>query len=618
MSKSFRLALITLAFAGCQTGQEPDNTPTMHYAPDPHSSAKPEQAVVKHLKLDLSADFTAKQLSGSATWQVDHTGDDTLYLDTYGLNINRVEVDGKETDQWSLGEHSETFGQPLAIFMKEGAQEVTVHYSTGQGAKALQWLDPEQTAGKAHPFLFTQSQAILARTWIPCQDSPGIRFTYEARISVPKELLALMSATNPTGLNESGVYNFSMPQPIPSYLMALAVGNIEFRSVDERTGVYAEPELLDTARWEFNDMGEMVTVAEELYGPYAWERYDLLVLPPSFPFGGMENPRLTFATPTILAGDRSLVALVAHELAHSWSGNLVTNATWNDFWLNEGFTVYFEQRIMEAMYGRDYSEMLTSLSLDGLKSEVEEFMTSKPEDTRLKLDLAGRNPDDGVTSIAYDKGYFFLRLLEETVGRKQFDTFLKDYFQRNKFRVMDTERFVALLNDSLLTEDQRATVGVEKWIYEPGLPENCPVPVATRFGAVDSLRSLFVEKRQLPATEITAGWSTHEWLHFIKGLPPSMDQSMMTALDRACGFTNSGNSEILAAWFQPVIRNQYTGAYPKVEEFLVKVGRRKFLTPTYRAFMETGQEAEARRIYALARPNYHAVSRETLDDLMKE
>ncbi|WP_449435437.1 M1 family aminopeptidase [Pedobacter steynii] len=192
---------------------------------------------------------------------------------------------------------------------------------------------------------------------MPCQDSPGIRFTYNATVSVPNDLLALMSAENPEVKNSKGIYHFKQIHPIPSYLLALAVGDIEFKAVDKRTGIYAEPSVLAKAVYEFADMGKMVNAAEKLYGPYRWGRYDLLVLPPSFPFGGMENPNLTFITPTVIAGDRSLVSIISHELAHSWSGNLVTNATWNDFWLNEGFTNYFERRIDEAIFGKTEAQI---------------------------------------------------------------------------------------------------------------------------------------------------------------------------------------------------------------------------------------------------------------------
>lgn len=395
----------------------------------PHSCARPDQIAIAHLHLDLKVDFESQKLAGSATMKLDRrTATSNLYLDTNGLKIFKVQSqpDGKEL-KWSLGEHEPNLGSSLSIELVDGVDEVTVYYESQPGAEAVQWLTPEQTTDKEYPFLFTQSQAILARTWVPCQDTPAVRMTYSAKIQVPPELLAVMSASNPQRKNKTGVYEFEMKQPIPAYLLALAVGDLKFLELGPRSGVYAEPSVLKKAVWELADTEKMISAAEALYGEYRWDRYDVIFLPSSFPFGGMENPRLTFATPTILAGDRSLVALIAHELAHSWSGNLVTNATWDDFWLNEGFTVYFEQRIMEAIYGREYSEMLAKLSLDGLLAEIKEL---EARDTWLKLDLRGRNPDDGMTSIAYDKGYFFLRMLEEKVGRQKIRSIFEILFQK--------------------------------------------------------------------------------------------------------------------------------------------------------------------------------------------
>ena len=314
--------------------------------------------------------------------------------------------------------------------------------------------------------------------------------TYEATVRVPRELMAVMSAENPTAKSADGVYRFRMPQAIPSYLLALAVGDLAFRPLGDRAGVYAEPAVVERAAWELADTPKMIAAAEKLYGPYRWGRYDVLVLPPSFPFGGMENPRLTFATPTILAGDRSLVALVAHELAHSWSGNLVTNATWNDFWLNEGFTVYFERRIMEALYGRSYSEMLAALGRGDLLETIAELGADSP-DTQLKLDLAGRDPDDGVNDVAYEKGYLLLRRIEEVVGRKAFDRFLRHYFERYAFRSMDTESFLALLDRELLAKHPELRAEVRQWVYEPGLPPTAPQPKSDAFAKVEAQAQAF-------------------------------------------------------------------------------------------------------------------------------
>lgn len=584
---------------------------------DVHTYANPQKAVVTHLNWDAKVNFEEKKISATATWDIKTAeGANEVIFDTYGLSISEVKVDGNEAE-YKLGDFKKDLGRPLTIALPEGAKQVSITYETGDSARALQWLDAEQTAGKEMPFLFTQSQAILARSWVPTQDSPGIRFTYDAKVEVPAGMIALMSAENPKEKNESGVYNFKMPQPIPSYLLALAVGDVEFEAISERTGVYAEESLLDTSAYEFADLEKMVQAAEGLYGPYAWGQYDIIVLPPSFPFGGMENPRLTFATPTILAGDRSLVSLVAHELAHSWSGNLVTNATWDDFWLNEGFTVYFEHRIMEEVYGKEYSEMLASLTRAELLDAAEGMMEEAPEDTKLKLDLEGRNPDDGVTSIPYNKGYFFLRLIEEEVGREKFDQFLKNYFEENKFKVMTTEQFLDYLNANLLSDEQMDSLKVNEWIYEKGIPDNLPEVKSDRFAKVDSALAGFLADGTLPAKEMTDEWSTHEWLHFINSLPEDISTEKLAKLDKAYGFTKSGNSEITAAWFQPTIRNDYEAVYPKVESFLVNVGRRKFLTPTYKALIESGKKEMAMDIYKKARPNYHAVSRETMDHLLE-
>lgn len=611
---------------GCDSKKTQNDSETdkenMTAIKDPHSFAEPSEAVMTHLKWEATVDFEAKRIEGVARITI-KTSDDAeqLILDTKNLEINKISLGNSEdSTTYEIGEGGNVhMGSFLKIDIKPDTEVVNIYYNTTEGAEALQWLSPSQTAGKEHPFLFTQSQAILARTWIPLQDSPGIRFTYEAKVKVPTELLALMSAENPREKSKDGEYEFKMDQPIPAYLMALAVGNLEFEDIGERTGVYAEPEVIEKAANEFAEVEDMVSVAEALYGPYRWERYDLLVLPPSFPFGGMENPRLTFATPTILAGDRSLTSLVAHELAHSWSGNLVTNATWNDFWLNEGFTVYFENRIMEEMYGKSYSEMLASLALKGLKEEVESMTENgNAADTRLKLELDDRNPDDGVTSIAYDKGYFFLRRLEEIAGREKFDAFLKEYFESNAFKTMTTEDFIAYTNKHLF-EKYKILVDNDiynSWIYSEGLPSSIPNVSAERFVKVDSVLSNWINGT--PATELkTDDWSTHEWLHFLGNLPEDLSGSQLAELDKAFDFTESGNSEILTAWFIHTIRHNYKEANQSVENFLVEVGRRKFLMPLYGEMIKTEEGKKmALSIYEKARPNYHFVSVNSIDAML--
>ena len=634
MKKSlFAITLFAISLIACNSTSKNEETAeksTKETTPmtvleytDHHSFAKPDEAVVKHLNWIANVDFEQKIISASATYLIENLkGVDSIFLDVRNLRITSVSLDNsEETVGFAVHERADFLGGQLAIPIEKNTKSITINYETTKGADALQFLDPEQTAGKKSPFLFTQSQAILARTWIPCQDSPGIRFTYDATVTVPEGMLALMSATNPQKKNQSGVYTFKMEQAIPSYLFALSVGDLEYQSLGRNTGVYAEPSVLMSAAYEFADMQDMVDTAETLYGPYQWGMYDVIVLPPSFPFGGMENPRLTFATPTIIAGDKSLTALIAHELAHSWSGNLVTNATWEDIWLNEGFTVYFENRIMEEIFGKDFSNMLALLSYQDLQDEIEWLKSeNRASDTRLRVDLKDRNPDDGLTGVPYDKGFYLLKLMEETVGRENWDKFLNDYFNKFKFKVMTTDSFLEYLDASLLSQNPEweKTIQPKKWIFEEGLPENCPKITSTKFETVEQELAKWTNGGK--ASGIASNdWVTPQWLHFINLLNDELNQEQMTELDEVFGFTKSGNSEIKAAWFEKVIPNNYNGLGNAVEDFLVEVGRRKFLTPIYKALLKSeGGKPAAQAIYKKARPNYHAVSRETIDALLND
>lgn len=618
------LAALPLLLACAASGRPPKPEPVSPVpipapstARDPHSFAHPDEAAVDHLKLTLRADFASRTLAGRASLHLAPHAGLRLHLDTRDLDIRGVTLDdGSVKATYRLGEPVRILGRDLEIEITGKTQWVNVDYATRPESAALQWLTPEQ-AGGGKPFLYSQSEAILARTWIPCQDTPGVRMTYEATIAVPPDLLAVMSAENPQARRPDGIYQFRMPQPIPSYLLALAVGDLAFHPFSERSGIYAQPQVLERAAWELADTPRMIAAAERLYGPYRWGRYDLLILPASYPFGGMENPRLTFATPTILAGDRSLVALVAHELAHSWSGNLVTNATWNDFWLNEGFTVYFERRIVEALYGRPFEEMEAALGRESLESTLAELGRDSP-DTRLHLDMAGRDPDDAVNDIAYEKGALFLRSIEEAAGRERFDRFLRGWFDAHAFRSMDTAGFVAYLDEHLLAEDPKLAAAVDPaaWIDRPGLPANAPRIVSAAFAKVDQQVAALAAGTP-PERLATQGWTAQEWLHFLGKLPRPLPATTMAALDAAFHFTTSGNDEILTVWLERAIQSRYEPAYPTLERFLKTVGRRKLVKPLYAELAKTPAGTEmALRIYGEARPGYHALTQQTVDRIL--
>ena len=614
------ICLLLLVISSCGPFEKDRKALDTDLAKDAHSYANFNDVRVSHISLDLDTDFEKNILSGWAELSiVNYRGVKELILDTRDLDIDSVKLDNESLTKYSLGEASDVFGQPLKIKIQPTSKTVKVYYSTRPESAALQWLTPEQTFGKKHPFLFSQSQAILARSWVPCQDGPGVKFTYDAKVKTDPSLIVLMSAENKTEKSPDGEYTFQMTQPISSYLLAIAVGDLNYQSTGRNSGVFAEPDMLSKSVWELQSMQSMIDSAEQLYGPYAWEQYDVVILPPSFPFGGMENPRLTFATPTIIAGDRSLVSLIAHELAHSWSGNLVTNETWDDFWLNEGFTVYFEQRIMEKIFGKPYEEMLTKLGMGDLVNTINELEEEgKSADTYLYLNLEGRDPDDGLTDVAYEKGRFFLQVVENEVGRDLFDAFLNEYFENNKFKPMSTEGFIGqLYSNLLLTDEQRLAVDADSWIFGPGLPDNVPVPFSKELDRVEEDIAKF-DNDIIAASQIdTSGYTTHHWLYLLRGLK-KMTPEKMSEMDKAYKLSETGNSEIACDWFKHAIEQNYKSAYPYMEEFLIRVGRRKFLSPLYERLAQTEDNKKwALEVYKKARPGYHAVSYNSIDDVLE-
>ena len=648
MMKHWPFFLLLLIVWACNNAPETPvaNTEKLSLLPhDDHSYANLKQIHTKHLHLELEVDFKAQTIYGIARHQMQNNGADTAIFDLKGLLIQKVtpgqKGHEKETD-FTIGpmDKDSIIGQALLVNVDSKTTDVNIYYQTTTASAALDWLDTTLTSSKTKPFLYTQGQAILTRTWIPLQDSPSNRLTYSADVKVPTDLLALMSARNPTQLSASGNYHFEMPYAIPSYLIALAVGDIGFKDLGTGCGVYAEKELLKSCAKEFEDLPQMMSVANELYGKYRWERYDVLVLPYSFPFGGMENPMLTFANPTLLTGDKSLVSVLAHELAHSWSGNLVTNHSWSDLWLNEGTTVYFEQRIMEALSGKEVADIMALIEFDELQDALKEIAASKnPEDSKLHLELAGRDPDLALSDVAYVKGAFFFKTLEQKVGRAALDQFLKGYFAHFAFQTIDAETFIAYLDANLL-KPQNISFNYKQWIYEKGLPQNCLALKAPRLEQMKGFAKQFNAggnpfkptyrfkwirkngKRKKQKIDLTIRYQDRiiqEWQIFIRNLNTNTSVARMRQLDQALHFSASQNSEVLKEWFVLAAQTSYALEIQKpLTDFLVKVGRRKYLMPIYEALQQNPKTKElAQQIFEKAKENYHSVSRSSVAAILK-
>jgi aminopeptidase N len=596
--------------------------------PDVNSYTDPLSFVTRSFDLDLDVDFERSQLRGTVTLELARVHPDSpeLVLDTRDLAIESVKTAPAGSDDFRkarfvLGDRDDELGSALRITMPGDATRVRIAYATSPEASGLQWLQPSQTAGKRAPFLFSQAQALHARSIVPLQDTPWIRATYTATLRVPAGLVAVMAAEGDAA-NRRGqtTFRFHMPQPIPSYLLALAVGDLEFRAVGPRTGVWAEPSVLAATAWEFADAEAMMTQAEALYGPYRWGRYDVLMLPPSFPYGGMENPRLTFMTPTVIAGDRSLVAVLAHELAHSWSGNLVTNATWRDGWLNEGFTTYIERRLMEAVYGEERARLEWGVGHQDLRLALAELKPDEAWQGALAPDLSSHKGEEG-SAVAYEKGALFLYQLERRFGRAQLDAFLQEWFDRHAFKSVTTPQFVAALQDGLMRQypGRIDAAFLATWIDDVGLPADAEFVQSDTLARVDAQRMRWEQGSLATDALQTTGWTVQEWLHFLNRATRPQPVARLQDLDRRFQLTESRNAEIAHAWFRLALASGYPGLEPALQSYLLGIGRVKLIEPLYEDLLKTPQGAEfARRVYAQARPGYHAIAQRRLDPLMQQ
>lgn len=582
---------------------------------DYHSSANTDALCVHHLDLNLVVDFDLQQLIGVARLQFTRTiSAVSLVLDCRDLLIQAITDSQANPLSYTMSDVSDILGQKLLIDVGEQVDEVVIDYRTSTNAQGLQWLTPQQTLGKKLPYLFSLSQPINARSWIPLQDTPKARITFNATINVPQGLRAVMSAENIPDMPDDGVFTFCMNKPIPTHLLAIAVGELSFQATGPRSGIYTEPGMLAAAVKEFEDTESMIQIAESILGPYAWGRFDMIILPPSFPFGGMENPMLAFMTPTLIAGDKSLVSTVAHELAHSWTGNLVSNATWRDLWLNEGFTTYFTNRIVEAVYGEEQAELEWVIEYGRLQEE----MGSTPLVSQtLPANVQDRDPNLAFNRFTYDKASMFVHELESRLGRAAFDKFLFQYVDYFSFSAITTETFIDYAKQTLLVEhhDKLTLSELNEWVYGQGLPQWFIGPTSSSLDKVELAVEAVI--KGTPAIELQVdGWRVHHWQYFLTQLPLVVSQAVLLDLDATFTLTNSLNAEIACDWYRVAIRNHFDPVLPALSGYLCRIGRGKFVRPLFVELQIAGYQQELLDIYAKARPGYHPSLQVQLDKLL--
>ncbi|KAF9921851.1 Leukotriene A-4 hydrolase [Linnemannia zychae] len=596
---------------------------------DPNSQSNLDEVKTSHIHLNLAVDFVTKTLSGSAELDIEAIADivSKLILDTSYLAIKSVTLDGTPLKH-TMADRDEKYGSALTIELgktlnKGDKAKIVIDYSTTDECTACQWLEPSQTVGKKHPYLFTQCQAIHCRSMVPCQDSPSIKLTYSANINAP--LRAVMSAV-PTGeekqANGTTTYKFQQKTRMPSYLIALAVGNLEGREIGPRSTVWTEPEVIEAAAWEFVDTESFIRTGEELLTPYDWGRYDLLVLPASFPYGGMENPCLTFVTPSLLAGDRSLVDVVAHEIAHSWMGNLVTTENWEHFWLNEGFTVFVERKILGRMQGNEHAEFSAIIGHKALVESVDIYGKEHPF-TALRPCLRGEDPDDAFSSIPYEKGFNLLYYLEKHLGGPDvFEPYLRAHVQEFAGRSINTDDWKAFLysfmekNFGQEKVDLLNQVDWEAWLAGTGMP-----PVENKFD--DTLakecnclckrwdNSRHVEKPTEFSSKDIEGFSSNQKVVFLERVSEldSLPHSHLELMDELYGLTQVRNAEVRFRWHMVCLKANYEKMYPEVAQFASTMGRMKFCRALLRALYLAKNGSElARETFIKNRSFYHPIA----------
>ncbi|XP_045502031.1 leukotriene A-4 hydrolase isoform X2 [Colias croceus] len=560
---------------------------------DPSSHSRPELAIIKHVDLKLNVDFENKQLSGIADLTINALDNiNELILDSSDITIESIETEDGKSLEYRLDNPVPNYGSKLTIPLAEPATvdqkiKIRIKYKTSPTATALQWLDAKQTSGKKYPYMFSQCQPIHARSILPCQDSPAVKFTYNAEVTAPEPFTVLMSAIR--GDSNSTTYTFRQPVPIPSYLLAIAVGVLESRELGPRSHVWSEKEEIERSAWEFANTEKYLQAAEKLCGPYQWSQYDLLVLPPSFPYGGMENPCLTFVTPTLLAGDRSQADVIVHEIMHSWTGNLVTNRNFEHFWLNEGFTVFLERKVgasliedkEEAKRSRDFSSLLGLQELD----ETVHQLGVDNALTRLVVNLTNVHPDDAFSTVPYEKGSLFLRYLEDLFGGPEvFDDFLRSYLNKFQRQSIDTEQFKAHLFEYFKENEALKKVDWETWLHKSGMPPVIPAYDTSMTKAVTDLRAKISNVKTTFDYNDIMTFTPQQIINFLQDLidGDALPVDRLQKMGDTYKIATSKNTEITYRWLRLCIKSRDESKINEILQFVNSQGRMKYVRPIYR------------------------------------
>ncbi|XP_054153154.1 leukotriene A-4 hydrolase-like isoform X2 [Oppia nitens] len=570
---------------------------------DANSFARPDLSRVSHISWKAFINFDDQIIEATVDLTVDKQNEtiDELFLDTTQLSIFDVR-NGETNEQLSyeLSPSVAVFGSKLTVKLPPKKRSIIrIDYRTSNKASALQWLKPEQTAGKRQPYLFSQCQAIYCRSIIPCQDTPAVKTPYDATVVVPKDVVVLMSAMRVESgswhQSDKGMtkeYRFEQKIAIPSYLMAIVAGDLVSKRIGPRSHVWSEPEVIDQCAYEFANTEKFITTAENIVGPYVWGIYDLLVLPPSFPFGGMENPCLTFVTPTLLAGDRSLDVVVAHEIAHSWTGNLVTNKNWGNFWLNEGFTRFLEMKIVGRLNGGEPNRQFNAIGgLKALKFEIE-AMGEQNNYTKLMIDPRGVDPEDAFSSVPYEKGHTFLFYLEQLLGGPQvFEPFLKSYINHFKYQSIETNDFKEYLENYFKDKtDILSKVEWDLWLHSTGMPPIIPDYDKSLSKMCTELTNKWINANDNNLSEFKLSdissmnpMQVKEFLSQLLDSEIPLSLTKMHVLTEIYGLKSNKNSEIRSIWIRLGLKSHWKECINETIEFITSQGRMKFVKPIYRA-----------------------------------